>query len=426
VGTKRHPTRARALARTPAPPTLGVGWLGWCVLGCLAVGAYGVGLKHALPSLLSERSASPPEVVPLRSHGARPARALGPATLIPQPAHAPTRLAGAVEASTQGSAAATASATSTTHHDERAASRSPRSASRRVASWGHYRARAALIIDDCGNNWRHAEGFVHAPLPLTLAVLPHLPYSVYIANEAHAAGKGVMLHFPMEASGPTDPGPGTLRLAMSPAERSRIIASNLEAVPHLEGVNNHEGSKVTADEPTMLEVLTAVKQRNLFFVDSLTSPRSCVALAAGRVGLRFSRRDVFIDNQDEVEAIKDQLRELIEDSLDRGEAIGIGHARPGTLTAILEMAPAFEESGIKLILARDLKPLRAEVRSPSSGLRGRPEVWGLRAPAAWSPGQALPRGGEGGRVTRREGSRGAAGVRPCALASRPHVGGGRT
>ncbi|MBM3462732.1 MAG: divergent polysaccharide deacetylase family protein [Armatimonadetes bacterium] len=223
--------------------------------------------------------------------------------------------------------------------------------------------KVAIIIDDCGNNWRHVEGFVRAPAPVTLAILPHLAYSVYIAEQGRLANKGIMLHFPMEAMGSVNPGPGTLRLGMTDEEMSALVQRNLASIPHLDGVNNHEGSRATADPRAMSIVMSAIKQRGLFFVDSMTSADSCAAVVASRMAIRCARRDVFLDNEDDVDAIKDQMRLLIREAQEKGEAIGIGHARPDTLTAFVEMLPAFEEAGITLVLVRDLAPLHSE-RTP--------------------------------------------------------------
>lgn len=215
-------------------------------------------------------------------------------------------------------------------------------------------ARAAVIIDDCGNNNATTQTFLDAPAAVTLAILPHLTFSRQIAREAHDRGKGVMLHFPMEANGPQNPGPGTLRVAMSARVKQETIDQNLAAVPDLEGVNNHEGSKATTDPETMHMVLGAVRQRKLFWIDSATTPDSKAYEVAAKLGLRFGRRDVFLDNNDNIEAIKENFRLLIAEARNRGEAIGIGHARVNTATAFIEMLPAFEEAGVKLVPVGDL------------------------------------------------------------------------
>lgn len=215
-------------------------------------------------------------------------------------------------------------------------------------------ARAAIIIDDCGNNNTPIQAFLDAPAPLTLAILPHLAFSRQIARAAREHDKGVMLHFPMEACSGMDPGPGTIRVAMTDEQKQKVIEDNLASLPDLDGVNNHEGSKATADAHTMSMVLKAVRAQGVFWIDSYTTPDSCAYEVASRLGLPFARRDVFLDNVDEIEPIKEQLRRLIDEARTRGRAIGIGHARVNTATAVVEMIPAFEEAGVKLVLVRDL------------------------------------------------------------------------
>lgn len=219
-----------------------------------------------------------------------------------------------------------------------------------------------MIIDDCGNNNATTQTFLDAPAPVTLAVLPHLTFSRQIAREARNRGKGVMLHFPMEANGPLNPGPGTLRVAMNARQKQDIIDQNLAAIPDLDGVNNHEGSKATTDAETMQMVLSAVRQRKLFWIDSATTPDSKACEVATKLGLRFGRRDVFLDNEDDIEAVKENFRLLIAQARSHGEAIGIGHARVNTATAFVEMIPAFEEAGVKLVLVRELTRIPQAVK----------------------------------------------------------------
>ena len=214
--------------------------------------------------------------------------------------------------------------------------------------------RVAIIIDDCGNSLEAVRPFLQAACPVTLAILPNLPFSTDIARAAHAAHKGVMLHFPMETVSTRSPLPGTLRVDMTDDQIHDIIRTHFAAVPFLEGVNNHEGSRATADPRLMQTFLKAVSARGLYFVDSFTAPDSCAYATARRMGMRCARRDVFLDNDDHVDAIKEQIRVLMRQAREHGEAVGIGHARPSTATAVVEMVPAFEEASIRLVSARTL------------------------------------------------------------------------
>src|SRR6202035_1785536 len=76
----------------------------------------------------------------------------------------------------------------------------------------------AIIIDDAGQ-WPATEhGYLALPIPLTLSVLPHVRYTAQIAQEALDAGKGVMLHLPMEPLGRDTAGPGEITTGMSDAQ----------------------------------------------------------------------------------------------------------------------------------------------------------------------------------------------------------------
>ena len=105
--------------------------------------------------------------------------------------------------------------------------------------------RIAIIIDDLGNNLALGHEAVNLPGALTYSVLPWRPYSAEIALRAHAEGKEVMLHLPMETTDGRAMGPGGLRTNMSRVEFARQVRSSLAAIPHVSGVNNHMGSLLT-------------------------------------------------------------------------------------------------------------------------------------------------------------------------------------
>ncbi|MDB5042047.1 MAG: hypothetical protein JWN27_2773, partial [Candidatus Eremiobacteraeota bacterium] len=129
-------------------------------------------------------------------------------------------------------------------------------------------ARLALIIDDCGQ-WPETErGFIALPVALTLSVLPRVRYSGEIARSAHAAGKGVMLHLPMEPRSGVDPGPGRITTAMDDAAIAAQVSADIADVPLATGVNNHEGSRATSDDRVMRDIAAVLAEHHLFFIDS--------------------------------------------------------------------------------------------------------------------------------------------------------------
>ncbi len=216
------------------------------------------------------------------------------------------------------------------------------------------RARLALIVDDCGQ-WLHIEeGYIALPIPLTLAILPQVRYSTRIADEAHAAGKGVMLHLPMQPIAALDPGPGKIMVSMNDETIEAQTARDIDAIPYAEGANNHEGSRATSDPRVMAAVMRVFKRRGLFFIDSRTIATTVAQRTAQEYGVPNAARDVFLDDRNTVPAVEAQLRLAAKIALKRGSAIAIGHPRPATLAAVRALYPELEREGITFVLARSL------------------------------------------------------------------------
>lgn len=215
-------------------------------------------------------------------------------------------------------------------------------------------ARLALIIDDCGQ-WLDTErAFVALPIPLTLAVLPHVRYSQTIAGEAHAAGKGVMLHLPMEPVSRIYPGPGEITTLMQDDAIAAQAANDIDQVPYADGVNNHEGSLATADPRVMEAVMQVLKQHGLFFVDSRTTAKTVAAQIAEKDGVANASRNVFLDDRPTLSATEAMLEEAAADARRDGSAIAIGHPKPTTLAAVRDLYPKLEAEGVRFVLVQSL------------------------------------------------------------------------
>jgi polysaccharide deacetylase 2 family uncharacterized protein YibQ len=231
-------------------------------------------------------------------------------------------------------------------------------------------AELAIVIDDCGQWLQTERAFIALPVPLTLAVLPDVPYTHLIAGEAAAAGKGVMLHLPMETISGLNPGPGKVTTEMSDAQIVAQVGADLADVPLAQGVNNHEGSKATADPRVMRDVAAAMKKHgNLFFVDSLTIGDSVAAARTRDAGIPTATRDVFLDDRADVAYIESQLLSAANIARERGSAIAIGHPRPTTLAAIRALIPRLQAEGIRFVLVRRLVASGSQPTSESSGRR---------------------------------------------------------
>ncbi|HEY5348297.1 MAG TPA: divergent polysaccharide deacetylase family protein [Candidatus Lustribacter sp.] len=216
-------------------------------------------------------------------------------------------------------------------------------------------AKLALIIDDCGQWLPIERGFIALHVPLTLSVLPDVHGTAIIAREAHDAGKGVMLHLPMETVSGLYPGPGEVTTEMTNEQVRAQVESDLAQVPLAQGVNNHEGSKASADKRVMRDVMDVLANHGgLFFVDSRTTAASVGSQMATAAGVATASRDVFLDNKDRVAYTERQLREAAAIAERTGSAIAIGHPRQSTLDAVRDMIPQLQAQGITFVLAGSL------------------------------------------------------------------------
>jgi polysaccharide deacetylase 2 family uncharacterized protein YibQ len=215
-------------------------------------------------------------------------------------------------------------------------------------------ARLALIIDDCGQWLTTERGFIALPVRLTLSVLPDVPYSHTIEREAADVNKGVMLHLPMETLSGLNPGPGKVTTEMGDSAISAQVERDLGDVDLARGVNNHEGSKATADPRVMNDVMTVLARHDRFFIDSRTNRASVAEAIATRDGVATAGRDVFLDNRADIAYTEGQLRIAAAIARRDGSAIAIGHPRPTTLAAVRAMIPELQADGIEFVLAADL------------------------------------------------------------------------
>lgn len=214
--------------------------------------------------------------------------------------------------------------------------------------------RLALIIDDCGQ-WLDTErGFIALPVTLTMSVLPDVRYNRTIEREAADGNKGVMLHLPMETLSGLKPGPGEITTEMNDGAITAQVEHDLDDVELARGVNNHEGSKATADPRVMNDVMAVLARQGRFFIDSRTNKRSVAERIATEHGVATARRNVFIDNQADVAYTEEQLRLAAALAKRDGSAIAIGHPKASTLAAVKAMIPELQADGIVFVRAADL------------------------------------------------------------------------
>jgi polysaccharide deacetylase 2 family uncharacterized protein YibQ len=209
--------------------------------------------------------------------------------------------------------------------------------------------RIALVIDDLGRSVSDLETIEHLGVPLSYAVLPYEEETEQVVTELHRQNAEVLLHLPMEPANGEDPGPGALRMGMSPEQLRQITLAALRAVPGAVGVNNHMGSGLSADERSMKTILGVLSGRGLFFLDSRTSAQSVAYKAAIRMGVPAAERQVFLDPDTRPEAIREQFHRLLGLARTRGAAVAIGHPHPETLAVLADEVPKAKALGYEFV-----------------------------------------------------------------------------
>jgi hypothetical protein len=214
--------------------------------------------------------------------------------------------------------------------------------------------RLALVIDDFGLTMDGVGELMSVDRPLTFAILPYHTYSVSIAREAVKHNKQVLLHLPMESLGGERAEASTILTTMKDEQVRAKTEEAISSMPQIIGVNNHQGSKATADSRVMKAALATIRDEGLFFVDSRTNAGSVAYHTARNMGVPTIENNHFIDNSADVAAIKEELRFAGRLALKYGDAVAIGHIRPHTVSAIRMMIPELEAMGVKLIFVSEL------------------------------------------------------------------------
>jgi len=206
----------------------------------------------------------------------------------------------------------------------------------------------AIVIDDVGLDRPHSKRAWELPGPLTMSFLPYAKDLREQARAARARGQELMLHLPMEPGGRADPGPNALLVTLSDSELKHRVTTALDSFDGFVGVNNHMGSRFTAYRPGMEAVLRQFKERGLLFLDSRTTPSSVGDQVAQEIGVPSVARNVFLDDDESIDAVRRKLAETEGVARRQGFAVAIGHPHEATIQALAEWLPAVSGKGFAL------------------------------------------------------------------------------
>ncbi len=213
----------------------------------------------------------------------------------------------------------------------------------------------AVVIDDMGMVQGELKRFAALPAEVTFAFLPYSPNLEYQTRVIRDNGHEMILHLPMEPKRATaNPGPHALLTRLSDGELRQRIAWNMSRFEGFAGINNHMGSRFTEDPRVMRAVMSALKTRNLYFLDSMTTSRSVGVPMAMEFGVPQAQRDIFLDNKRDYDSILKQLRKAERIAERRGHAIAIGHPHRITYQVLRDWVPTLRRKGIRLVALSSL------------------------------------------------------------------------
>lgn len=208
----------------------------------------------------------------------------------------------------------------------------------------------SIIIDDLGAQLSVGKRAVALPGEITYAFLPYTRHAAQLAELAHQRNREVMLHMPMQAISDNHLGEGGLMLDMTHQNFLATLKKNLQAVPHISGINNHMGSLLTQHPGHMAWLMEALSKRDeLFFVDSRTTDHTVAYQIAAEYEIPAVNRNIFLDNERSKTEIGKQFERLIALAQQKGTAVAIGHPYPETIAFLEQVLPTLKQRGIELI-----------------------------------------------------------------------------
>lgn len=192
----------------------------------------------------------------------------------------------------------------------------------------HKRPKVVIIIDDLANT-RDIKRFESLQLKLTLSLFPKQFFSKNNPKIAKTL-QFYMIHLPLEAHNFEQQGVLTLRIGDSLQTIESYISQIKHDFPKLSYINNHTGSLYTESMPDMQKLWQVLDKYGITFVDSLTTPKSVAKELAKRHNKAYLARNVFLDNEPNIQSISKQLDIALKIANKQGYVIAIGHPKDAT------------------------------------------------------------------------------------------------
>ena len=209
-------------------------------------------------------------------------------------------------------------------------------------------AQLIFVFDDGGQNLAQLKEFLELPFPITVAVLPQITHSTEAAELVRKSGNEVILHQPMQSvNASINPGPGAITPDMTEAQMIAQLFVNIDQISPIAGMNNHEGSGITANAEAMEIILKTAEQAGIYFLDSRTNVETQVPYVARELGYSWYERNIFLDNEKTRDNALAELKKGLALANKNGSVIMIGHIWSADFLPQLlkELYPELKEKG---------------------------------------------------------------------------------
>ena len=212
------------------------------------------------------------------------------------------------------------------------------------------RAKLVIIIDDVTLQ-RQVDKITHIGYPVTMSFLP--PTKIHKNSAKIAKPFDIyMIHLPTEAGSRRYEETNTLHIGDSLEKIDKRVKEVKKLYPKAKYLNNHTGSKFTADYTSMDRLMRALKKYDFYFVDSRTTAKTKGRVTAKKYGVKYLSRNIFLDNKQDRYYIRRQLKKAVNIAKKRGYAIAIGHPHPITLKTLKESKDLLK--GLNLVYINEL------------------------------------------------------------------------
>jgi hypothetical protein len=223
---------------------------------------------------------------------------------------------------------------------------------------GHPKGRVCIVVDDMGHFGKGFPIYLSMNQPVAFSILPFYHTSPLQAKSSFKEGFEIMLHVPMEPSHQSYfKYPEIISRDLEEDELIARIKKVFDQVPFVSGWNNHQGSRATSDHRTMEIVMRELSKthKNLYFIDSMTSPQTSAFSMARRYGIRSATRNFdFLDNKKDKKSIKHKISQLLRRSLRTSQpVVAILHETKVSASSLKEMLPDFKKHEIELLSPTD-------------------------------------------------------------------------